>query len=364
MRQRYSWRWPFRQQPKHPYPVVSGRELYEGAADSVTGLAYYPVVTLSNYVCANSITQPDPPEFTAQEITERLLVDGSLIRYKDEWVGHLTCVEKDEIRQLIPDNKPFTGLHTEVCWNYYPSEAESVEQSIEATEDEGYGISDDYKDDDRNIAGTWTRRVFAADADTPTSVTYGIQPSELQMIYFNGLGLLYPNQGQYHRLEEIGRTLKGQTTGAAMKALVHGYIRNAGMAKDQLNNDEFVAVLPGDLRVDRMSETGVLDSLRAEFDMKLPLYLASMNIADMAYKPDRPVGQFLTLLMEPMMRYVEETRTRVRDVLEIFGASIEFEKIFISSVQDRTAEFLLLQQARAADVITAQEFKDKAARLV
>ena len=358
MRQRFAWRWPFRQQQDNLYPIVSGRELYEDVK-SVTGLAKYPIVTLSNYICANSTSTPPDADPSAQEITERLLVDGSLIRFDKQWVSHLTCVAHDEIEQLIPGDGPF-NQYTRVCFTYNPEQPESEDEAAEEMVEAKF---EPVEKDERDRPGTWTRRVYGDGEDTVTFAEYGIDPARLE-VYPNGLGLLFDNQWGYQRLEEIGRTLKGQTTGAAMKALVYGYVRNPGMAKDELNNDEFVAVVPGDLRVDRLGNTTVLDALRAEFELKLPIYLANMNIANMQYNPDRPVGEFLIKLMEPMMRFVDETRRKVANVLEGFGTSVEFEKLYVSSVQDRTAEFLLLQSAFASGVITQQEFAVKAARLI
>jgi hypothetical protein len=155
-------------------------------------------------------------------------------------------------------------------------------------------------------------------------------------------------------------------TGANAKTLIFGQPRNIMQSRANLMNDEEdVAFMPGDLRADRATSTAQIDQLKLEFDTLRAIYLQNMNITDTLYQPERPVAADRFALMGPMLRFVEEERSKLEYIMKTYyNLTVIFERLFTASITDRTAEFALLLQYSQLGLLNEQDLRIRALRLV
>lgn len=322
-----------RENEKPNYPVVSGRQVFEER--SITGLNRLPVVIHANAINKGATEQGTDP--TVPEITERVLVDGTLLD-----VGGVIRTNILAVRR--PDNET-PGSVVEV----FPRDGMDRPVDIHRHWYTLDGIQWFYQDMDKT----------GALEGQPTLVE-----SDVRVIW-NGTGILEPTQWTYRRLEQIENSVRRLQTGAGLKTILHGMIRNIQQTKDALNDEgEDIAVVSGDTKVDRATSTNQIDKLESERKALLALYYQAVNITDTTYQPDRPSGADRQLQLAPQARFIEAQREIISRVMrEWYGVNVEFSQLHTASVQDRTMEYQLLVQLRDAMVITAEEFSEKAKKL-
>ena len=353
----FSWRWPFkRADSARPYTIDTGSELYEQF--SITGLNKLPVTIFSNYICAQAVvtapsTEPAPgiEAMTLSEVTAHRLINGSFVWLNDggwQLLDNLREVCRNKVVQLLEDVQLLgrTGKLTNVYRVYVrkPLYKEPENEALEQADLAGY---------------QWVVTDIDAMTDKPVPNTVPrTLPDNALHVFDYGLGILYPNQWTYKRLEEIEVSMRKLQSGPGIKTLLHGFVRNPEGAKAELNSeDSTVSILPGELKVDRMTETSGTQALKTEFDILLALYFADMNITDTAYQPDRPVASDRYLTMGPMLRAVEEYRREIREIMSIWGMEVEYEKLYTMSVADRRMEYDMWVDAESRKFKTPEETK-------
>lgn len=333
------------------YPVRSGREVYE--MFSMTRLNTTPPNIIKGYVCAGAqYSGGTEPRYTADQICDWLVIDGSLVWYRGERLTDLVECSKTRVRQIIP-NAIIEGS----------SRPRRITRTFKLVPPENERKPGEVYEADEPV-GTWTMTDVTDSGDEVARVP-GI-PADMLIVIPNGLGMLQPNQWAFYRLEEIQGTITHLQSGAGVKTLVLGNVRSAAQTKAALNNDDDVTVVPGDdVRVDRGTSTAAVTQLQSEFDRLQALYYSAMTVIDTAYQPGRPVASDRYALMGPMLREVERLRGLVNQALQqLTGQTATFEQLYMTPVEDRTKEFDLLERAEARSILEPGEFKAKARRLI
>ena len=316
------------------YLPLSGRELYESR--SITGLNRIPIITLTGFVLSGARVSGSVP-VPLETIVEAMLIDGPVVLIGGEMAS--------DIVESRPNS--FTQLFRDVTLAGSTMDIHRVYQRTPA----GWAYVD-Y----RHYGGK-----------DQTVIAQGDLPADAVTYWYNAVtptGILYPSQDTYHRIEEIARSIRTMQSGPSTKTIVGGHIRNQTQAAADLVGNDPVVFIPGDVTVDKMADTGVVNQLISEFDKLLPMWYQLTHIVDTASPIQRPSGADRQLVLAPMRRFVELLRDQITNVLAMFGASWSSERLHTTDVAERQAALLLLKDLRDSQVIDQAEFTDQAQKLV
>jgi hypothetical protein len=329
-------------------PYVSGRALYD--EHSITGLNRIPVIKLAGYVLAGAkLLTPPRYNVSLEEIHATLEIDGSLLMVNGEMQTGVIQADWDSCVQCIPACAIEGG-------------AQDIYREYEITPD-GVTVTD------------WLHYGEAAQAIIagPTAL-----PRADVVWYYNAaepVGILYHAQGTYRRIEEISQTVRRFQKGPATKVGVTGYVRDEDKVRAEMMNDDPMYIISGvNTQITMGGNTAAIDQLLNEQSKLLPMYYQQTHIVDTESPVQRPSGADRTLVMGPMLRYVDTVRAQITNVLEQLGATWTTERIHTTDILDRQNEFnllvQLLQMGKPAletggeGVITWDEFQTSAKELI
>ena len=71
------------------------------------------------------------------------------------------------------------------------------------------------------------------------------------------------------------------------------------------------------------------------------------------------------LKMMPVLQFVRNTRSKIQTIYDANGGIvIEFDKVQVATIDERSKEYELLKQARTDGAITPDEFNEKVSNLL
>jgi hypothetical protein len=317
------------------YEVLSGRQIYGQLSrtllNRMPGLLHLPRI----------LGQTEDPRvaWPLAEVAERLVVDGTIAAYNGVLLGDLSPhaeATRTYLRQDLPDGKTVRTF-------------EAVSITADGQAAGGWKITD------------WT------DYDDPekrTAIAEESAPLPALRIYPNGRGVIYWAQWTFERIERACCTIEDQMSGAALALIVTGFLGDWEQAKTELSTGRRVANFPGrNVQVFRVGSTAVIDHLLAEIDMLRPNYLMATYLTDTS-KGANTSGEAWPIRLESMKYFVQQTQALLRRIYsEVFGKTLAFANIQVTSAQARQQEFELLLAMRSNGVLEDNEFKAAARNL-
>lgn len=320
----------------HEYEIITGREIFEQM--SYTGLNRTPIMKLMSFITAGIVIEGSPPPFDVVETAERLLVDGSFAVFitsqfatedNGDFIEDVCHVEPGLIYQMLRDKGDERGRLLKDTRRVYKLEGATWEI---------------WDEENRNNTG-WTKVADVAEC-----------PAEFILPYENGCGLLYPVQNLYHRLEELQCTIRGQSTSDALRTIISGFVGNLDSVEAAFMSGRKVLNIPGNVTVTRLRSTEAVSQLLEEshdlerkYDEGVNDYLAAEDTVES--------GVARRLKMSPMLQFVKNQRARLVDIFDPFSVVLNFDKVQVQTVDERTAEYNLLKLMRDDGVIDDTEFK-------
>lgn len=324
------------------FPVQLGREIFDEL--SQTALNFIPVNKLLAFISAGMSFKGDAP-FDPGDIAERLLVDGSIayLHNNEEFLPDILkmTAKKKVAIEFIQALRP----------NDDPEKPRIFDQRRKWTIDKEGKI--------------WTAVNQKLDGEEWKDVanTSSTTKAEDMFTWPNRLGILYPPQHLYHRLEEIEETVRFQTGKSAMSMIVAGYVGDITQAQKEFESDSAVKFVPGDVTVSRVHATEAVTHLLANMIELLEKYReATFDFVARDNAPES--GTARRLFMAPMLQFVKVQRKMIDDIFKPFEVTFEFDKVQVTTVDERQAEFTLLKDLKDSDVLTPEAFKTKALDLV
>jgi hypothetical protein len=317
------------------YGIYLGREIYDQF--TISGLNKLPVTMLADRACLGAEPSTEPP-VSIYDVCESLLVDGGQV---------YTLIEGGWVRQnkllVVQDN--------------------FIAQELDETDALDVPLVREW-----HLNGDkWSFVVYKDYWDQPERLKKGggTKPASEVICIPNGMGILYPVQWTYQRLEEIRWSIRQETNDFALSILVMGPIgTNPQDAISQLENGSRIAKLmsgPG-TSVERVGDSRIPEQLANEYKELAIEYFNNCHILDMSRQPERPVGLDLQLRLEPQMNFVEGLRRKISEVMAVWGVDVEYKKLTTISPQDKQLEvntLILAKQAGWIDDATAKAVIDK-----
>jgi len=313
------------------FPFLTGREIYTEL--SYTGLNKSPIVKLQAFILAGLVETGNPP-WPVPEMSERLLVDGTVVWYEPEGFiydiydatrNRILARIRDEDGKIIHDKR---------------RRFERVGEKWSITDE-------DYKD------GKWVvHRNYGDIPDDPTII----------LVHPNNLGLLFPVQNIYHRLEEIQKILRAESTGAKRKSIISGFAGDVKQLDEAMRSDRSVINIPGNVTVTHPAATAIVTQLLEEKnDLLIQYNENTMNY--ISGEGSEMSGVSRRLMMAPMLQFVKGMRKQLREIYERYVVTLEFDKVQVQTIDERQAQYNMLKLMRDDQVITREEFKERAIEL-
>ena len=183
-------------------------------------------------------------------------------------------------------------------------------------------------------------------------------------VYLNGVGILYPAQYTFRRLEEIEAKVRTATNNA-IQVIVAGWTGNWSQFSAAMSDDDARGIaVPKRVDIHELGSTAVVDQYLNDFSNLLPLYRKRVHMVELD-DTSGASGVARRLVMAPMLNYVQTTRSQVKEIYkEAFAINLKFDKIITSTVAERQQELELLTSLRDAGSITPDEFKERSRSLI
>jgi hypothetical protein len=283
---------------------------------------------------------PDAP-FDVADISERLLVDGTVIWYKPEgFLADIVSVTDDEIIMKIRSVDGMLVVEKRRRMERFGDADKKTWQMY----------------DEEKISGAvdWTIiREYEPFPDDPAQI----------LIHENGVGILYYVQLLYQRIEEIQTQLRRESTSAKTKTFVSGFTGDRSKAENAMGDPNATAIfVPGNVTINSPYAAGVVTNLIAEKHDLLIQY--DENVMDfITNEASQMSGISRRLMMSPMLQFVKGVRKRLTDIFELYKIKLAFDKVQVQTVEERTSEYNLLKQMRDDTVLTPDEFIKRATEL-
>jgi len=324
-----------------PWTRVTSRAIFE--SDSLTSLNDIPVVVHGSFITAGNRDMDDTElPIPLDELTEAAIVDSTLVirqlgigEKAEILTGIKPPIARDRIVQdtgMITDrNEPVTRVWTlnGPKWDW-----------IDYTK---YGL----KDGQAEIAKS----------------TEGIS-KKLFHVFMNGAGIFWKPQFTYKRLEEIEEETR-DITGQTKIAIISGYAGDLNQLSSAVRDKKKRYLNVGkDVTIALQTATAAVDQLETNFRRLYPLYLKDIHMIELD-DSSTASGVARRLVMQPMLSYIQNKRQDIIEVYQALGvADFEFDKIVTLTTEERAAEYAFLKQLRDDMVITPEEFKIRAAKLI
>ena len=320
---------------KDQYPVYSGRTIYEQL--TISGMNRLPITMLEDRGCLGAVPSAPPPIPVKHTFNERLVSGGMAARWDEhkEWtfLANLIKVTKRKIVQQIFRDDDNSGVFF----------------LIYTKMDEGW-VAELFEESDSGAT-------LSSVEDTPK---VKIKDNEL-VVLPGDKGLLYPNQWQYQRLEEIRWSIRKETSDFALSLLLIGHIsQNTTADVEALESGKRIAAIPsGGVQVQRVGDSRVVDQLAQEYKDIAIEYFRAMHLFDASKQPDRPVGIDLQLRLQPQVSYIENLRLEIELFYSMFPQpiTIQWRTLTTLTPQDKQIALGNIETSRAAGYITADEAK-------
>jgi len=310
----------------------TGRKIYE--EKTISGLNRLPIETLISFIIGGS--KFESPPFDIEDLAERLLVDGTIVIYDNEYLGNIVYADELKVVQRLEvvsnNDKPVTRV-----------------------------FKRENKDSDR-----WTSQDFEDyGLDTQKEISEEIElPAKTFFAYINGVGILSPNQKQFWRIEQIFVTMMEQTSGPGLvKKILSGYVGSIESIRSQMDNKGGIICIPGgDTKLFDVASDMITNQLIAQLDKLVPNYFRNLHVIDTEGAANVS-GISRKLLMTPMTTFVEKVRGWIIEVCAYFNYVPVFAQLPMDSIEEREKELNLLENLLAKQVITQAEFTAKAREL-
>lgn len=346
--------------------IKLGEQLYSELSE--TGLNAMPVDDFTSLTLLDA-TLPEKPLINAKQATVKLLSQGGVALIRNEHIlgSAYENAEQLERRGVDPDPQNYSFLdglvfdslrwdttaeerarHPEFSKRSFAQRFCTLSQGkiVEITRiftrrgDKGWTVSD-FTD----WGTSQQAEVYQQQLPDPKSVL--VMPAEDR----EALGILYPAQRMYRRLENILLSLVSLQTGINSKTLIFDLEGNTDQASAELNRpDRNIAAISA-RGVSRVASTAQVDQLKTEFDLRLSLYLKTVHIVELEDKTHITEAR-TRLRLTPMLAFIETIRDRLEELFALAGQKITFRRIQVEAVAERAAQYTFLKQLRTDGVLS------------
>jgi len=324
-------------QTEHDYPIVTGREIY--SLMSITGLNRSPVNKLTAYIMAGEALEGEAQkpltDIPPTTMAKHLLIDGSVAIFMGKFIYDIIYIDNDKVVTNIRDEDGVLLSGHRRVYIKFSNIVIVIDQEIKNKE--------------------WTTT-----SEMPfTASEAGVKTTdEMLFILPNDKGLLWPSQKTFFRLEEIEKTIKGETDSSALATIITGsYTGNMDQAKAAFAANKKRIFIPGaDIGVHNVFNGDAVEKLMVEHEGLLKLYRESMYDY---LSPDTITmsGVSRRLAMLPTLQFVSIQRKLLIDIYGEHGAALTFEPFSILDSQEKQTELANVQYAYDVGAITDDEFK-------
>ena len=322
------------------WPRLTGRAVYESR--TISGLNRIPVIIHSSYIVGQAQMPEDTePPLDLDELTEALIVDGTLVILKPE--ENKRDVESPEYLSNIIEAWP-----------------DKVVQRLEKTDDAG-----------NIVVRVWTKVPngwhfndwIKYGDDNQSRIKSGTIAGDRIYIFINGNGILAPAYDTMYRLEEIKLRVR-RATNTAITMIIGGYAGDIRQAEDAFDDEDATnLVTPKQVSVDYLGTTAAVDQFLADSRDLLPMYWKQVRIIEVSDSADIS-GIARRIIMQPMLQYINSMRKKITKIYADWEYEVDFDPMPTMTVEERQQELALLTQLRDAQAIKPEEFSRRAAKLV
>jgi hypothetical protein len=326
------------------WPWKPGRDIYQER--SLTGLNKVPVRSHEAYVLGGLQMATESMPLPIKRLTEGLIVDGTIVIEKIHAPGG-----------DIVESKFLTGI--------LEARPEFVLQKLPGLSKNGRVVHREFVLENT----TWTVTDYEdyerakATGESPERVAQTEIPKDDLYVYPNGIGIIAEAQDTFKRLEEIERKVR-RTTNKAVQIIIAGHVGDVEQAKEAVSDEDSDTVLfPDDVEVKLVASTALVDQFHSDFNTLMPLYNIMTNMV--AYEDSaNESGYARRLRMAPMLYYIKDLRGIIVEIMKDHGTTVEFDRIVVTTVDERLSEVNFLREIHNDGAIDRDELLDRERKLL
>lgn len=325
------------------YPIKHGSDIY--TYNSMTGLAHSPLDDIDSYILGVVTDGTPPPPGDPQEIPQ-FSVDPDRLTREFNSAGSVVF-DRDTMRF-----QPYIYAPSDREWIAYLPDTDGclTLNAMHENLDRVYSPNGNLL---YTLAGdNWVAQYLDADGKPkpwPDAIPTDAQviPAGRLIVVPNGRGLLYWGQKLFWRLEEIAETERTQMTGPNLVPVFTGDIPDRVTATMTLRTAQHAAFFPGDVRIDRVVSTALVEMLKSWYDARRQDWLNGLHAIDLE-TVQRPVAAYGSQQMMSLLRYANRIRSKLKEFYSVnFGETIGFDRIITLSGDELAKQIAALQMLRS-----------------
>ena len=338
---------------------TTGRNIYD--LISWTDLNRSPIETLQSHILRGTTLLPEDetPFMSPKELSETLLVDGSMVLYGDgvdydlledtivytKWLA--TQVLKMNGRQSI----------VRVFEIVSPEEGqERINWSIRTYS--GFNLNKKY------TKKKMAKYISSLPDDQIVDGESYIVPFEAIYIWENGRGILFYNQKMFLSLEGLEHSIDDQTKSDNTKTIISGYQGSSEQLKREFKEAGKLLQIPGEgVKVIELADSGMVAVLTDRFYKKKKDFLETCRVIHMA-DAFNMAGLARRLLMTHMLHHIDEIQEMMVEIYADFGMTMSFDQSVLMDIDEKFKELEFLDKQRERGNIDDAEYEKRSRKLL
>lgn len=337
---------------------TSGRNVYESLTR--TNLNRTPIGTLQAHILKGALLLPEDetPFMTPKELSEALLVDGSMVLLGDgvdfilledtivfsKWLAIQVIKEKGD-NSIVRVFSTVNGEGEDVAWKI--------------TTYSGFNLNKKFKK-----SNTEKLEKYINGLPEQNIMEEMIVPFETIYIWENGRGVIFWNQRMFFRLEDIDLSIGVQTKADNIKTIMSGFQGDTDQLHAEWARSGSLFAVPGDrVTTVQLANSGMVGELSKQFYNKKKDYYEAVRVIHFSDAFNMS-GTARRVLLTHMIHHIDFIQKQMKDIYADFGFKIKFDVGVFLELQERLDEYEFLIKLFNNDDIDKAEFDIRVKKLI
>lgn len=329
------------------FPLLLGRQIYN--MFSLTTESRNPVEDLVAYGTAGAIMSKPVDGLDLEELFLSRVVEGGLVVYDADLPA----------RRIVP----FSYVKDARTWHKYIPNAKGGIEIAMVREDDmdtvySKGGTLEYRLDEGGefwIPRMLDKTLKPCDDKLPDDFADPV-PAKKIRVFPGGRGVAYWGQNALHRMEELAETMRRVMSGPNLLPIISGNVGGPAEVDAAFNTAKRVIVFPGDIKIDRVISTAIIQQLVSEDGIATSRWYRALKVVE-PDSPGRPVAAHTAMRMTPMLKYIQRAQDFVKAVVSALGGEVTFAAINVLTVDERQKLYDLYKQMVSVGDMTPDEFE-------